>query len=207
MKKPIKIIIFIFLTILLGCCGIFMAFQHRFIPSPKKSPASGMAFGWKVFRAENPPFNFVFEYPESWKIKTSRFSGKFDMVSVLGVQDKKTKFVVAAFIVKKPASSGKAGGQLAEEVLDNKKQLPEFQILQKGYQKTNLGEVFTVEYKYAAWLPPDSPAKQKAAVFNKESFLIRNSFAYRFSFVGIQDQYKAFLPFFEHIVKTFEIED
>ncbi len=200
----------IFLLLGVGLIGSMLFFLISFRkPTAHRQKLSGLPTSaqWKTFQGENPPFNFTFEYPAAWKTITSRFSGKFDLVSVSGPQEEKTRFVVSVFVTKKSVPSGKTVEQLAEDALSKKKGLPKFEMHQKKERKTGLGTMLGVEYQYTDILPLYAPQRQKVIIRNQELFLIKNNFYYRISFIGTQDQYNAFLSAFDHTLETFKLLD
>ena len=85
----------------------------------------------KLYQAKNPPFNFTFEYPESWRTREIGFKGQYDMAQILGPQDKKTGSVPAVFIVLKPLQGQETLSQLSESLLSDEKRFPKFKTLQK----------------------------------------------------------------------------
>ncbi len=193
--------------ILLGAVLVLWLSLYRPTVSPQKTSIPFTPSSWKAFHEKNPPFDFSFEYPTTWKMSTSQFSGKFDMVSVLGPQDTKTKFSVSIFIVKKSAPFNQTGAQIAENVLSGKKRFLEFELIKKGNQQISAGTVPYIEYQYVSLLPLYAPEKQRAVILNRELFLIRKNFYYQISFVGTREQYKTFLPFFEHTLETLHFTD
>lgn len=190
----------------LGFLGYWIFFRNSCaVSSPKASPLTA-SMNWKVFQAEDPPFNFSFEYPSSWKASTSRFTGEFDMISIMGPHEDKTKFTASFYIVKKTAA-GKRKEQLADDILKEKEELTGFKLLGRKNQKTPSGSMLDVEYQYDSKLPLYAPQRYDAVIQTKELFFIKGDFLYRFSFNGTQEQYKIFLPFFEHLVNTFRFKD
>lgn len=205
MKKGNKNIFLICLSIglIAGCLFIV---KHSFFGHPLKQVIPA-AIKMKIFQGDNPPFNFIFEYPETWEVKTQRYKEKFDMVGVLGSQEPKTRFSVSMFVTKKSAQPEITASEMAEEFLNKQKSFSEFKILRKQEQKTSFGKIFYVDYQHTEKLPLYHSERLKTIIKEKAAFLIRNNYSYKIVFSGTEEQYKVYLLIFNHFLETFKFTD
>lgn len=185
--------------------GLFMYFRSSHtIAAPERRGEPSIL--WRTFEGTNPPFNFVFEYPGSRKAKEIKLAKAFNMVQVLGRQDKVTKFIPALYIKVREFKGDGLPAKLSETLLKKEerfrgfKKLHESAIVIAGLNGSRLG------FQYVLPLPMRSMHAQDTVVRREEVVVKNGGKSYQISLWATQEQFESEQVVFEHALKTFRFK-
>ncbi len=161
---------------------------------------------WKTFEWTNPPFNFDFEYPGSWKAKEVIVPGVLHMVQILGPQDEATKFIPGLYIKVKEFKGDDLSSKFSETLLKREGRFKDFKKLHEGHAVIAGGKGSRLGYQYVLPLPMRS-MHPKDTVLRREEALVENGGkSYQLSFWATQEQFEADQVVFEHALETLKFK-
>lgn len=160
------------------------------------------------FQGKNPPFNFTFEYPEAWRVRERGYRGDYDMVEVIGTSEKDSPLLPGIFVTKRSQGSGEGTPQrLTEEWLKTEGRYKDFKILSSKETEIAGLRGQKTEYVYSLSLPLWSSQARKVTVKKEQNIFLSGNDSFQITFMGTEEQYKIYLPFFRHVLKTFKFLD
>jgi hypothetical protein len=201
-----KIILFISgVALLFFLFGIFLYLRpaqptsvagHRPLPS----------IYWKTFDGTNPPFNFVFECPVSWKVKETKLAESFNMVQVLGPQDKTTKVIPAIYIKVKESKGEDVSSSFSQTILKKEGRFRGFKKLHEGSDVIGGVKGLRLGYQYVLPLPMRSMHAQDTVLRREEVLVENGGKSYQISFWTLGKNFEVDKIFFEYLLKSFKFK-
>ncbi len=180
----------------------FKSRHEPVLPAPQPS----LARLWKTFEGTSPPFNFIFEYPISWKSKETKLPGVLNMAQVLGPRDEVTQTIPAVYVKVRESKGGDSTAHFSETL---EKEEARFKSFKKNYEGRLMVAGMKgarLSYQYVLPLPMRS-MHPKDTVMRREEVLIEyGGKTYQISFWATEEGFKANPEIFEHLLKTFQFK-
>jgi len=203
LRKNKKVIFISGVVLLAVLLGLFIRSGSKRVKLTPPHPTASSIL-WETFEGTNPPFNFIFEYPGSWETKEIMFAGKFNMLQVLGPQDKVTKFIPGIYIKIKEFKGRDLPSKFSETLLQREGKF-------KGFKKIHEGDILIAGmkgsrlcYQYVLPLPMRSMHTQDTVLRREESLVENGGKSYQISLWMTEEQYKIYKQVFDHILETFK---
>jgi len=208
--KGTKKILFVGLGVLVLLFGIFIYFKlghkGKNVLSESKQRSSVSAHA-KTFRGTNPPFDFTFEYPESWKAHEVIKPQDFNMVQVRGPQDSRTKVIPGIFVTVRTVTVKMTPSEIADAILKKEARIKGFKEILRKDDPIGGVKALRLIFQYVLPLPMRFANAKDTLVKRQEVYLLRKGKEYRISFWLTEEQYKIYKSDLNQALKTFKFLD
>jgi hypothetical protein len=199
--------LFKIITGILGCVALILLMGYFAMQRHEGVQALPPTVKLKIFQGQNPPFNFVFEYPEAWRVKERGYKGDYDMVEVMSVSDKDTLVIPGVFITKKVLHPNDTAESLMKAWLRDESHYKNFKASSSKRTEVAGQKGVKVEYGYRLPLPLWTSGAQDVPLQKVQIIFIRGDAAFQITFMGTGEQFKTYKPIFNHILETFKFLD
>ncbi len=166
-------------------------------------PALPPAIKFKAFQSANPPFNFMFEYPDTWRVRERSYKGDYDMVEVMGITDKNSPVMPGAFITKRSlAAGGSTLKGLMDAWLQTESRYKGFKVLSSGDTEIAGQKALKTEYTYTLSLPLWNSGAKSVTMKKEQTIMARGGESFEITFLGTDEQFKIYGPVFQRVLKS-----
>lgn len=186
--------------------GVFVLFQNSRASFDMKRQMPD-SIKLKTFEGTNPPFDFVFEYPEAWKVKEVQPSEELNMVQVLGPRDPVTKVIPGIFFTVQTAKGKELDPAAIDAALQKEKRFKDFEEFPTKEELIGGAKALHLNFQYVLLLPMWSQNAKDTVLKRSEVYTLRDGKIYRIKLWMTEEQYKIYRPIFDHILKTFKFLD
>jgi hypothetical protein len=204
-RKNKKILLFGGIVLLVLPFVLFLYFRANYA-APVIGREASPSILWRTFEGTNPPFNFVFEYPGSWEAKEIKLAKAFNMVQVLGPQDKATQFIPGIYIKVKESNGGDLSSKFSGTLLKKEGRFRGFKKLHEGSVTIAGINGSHLSYQYILTLPMRSMNAKDTLVRREEVLVENGGKSYQLSFWATEEQFKVDQVAFKRVLKTFKFK-
>lgn len=162
---------------------------------------------YKTYKSNDPVYNFIFEYPETWKVNESR--GKTDdyaMVMVIGPRDEANEYSLGLAIVVKPLEN-KNENALLNEYMKSISTFQNFKIIKNEKPSIANHKAEAAVYEHAMRLPLRKLNAKDVLMKGKVFVVVKNEKLYRLDFFGTAELFRQNEAVLKRIIETFQFTE